>query len=83
MYVRVRESFIAGTNSTVISTHVQADGSKSGCYDLCMNLYITHVMIVGREGGGGGGATQLSMKMIKSFAPANNVLSFSHQGFIG
>ena len=31
-----------------------------------MNLYITHVMIVGRgEGGGGGGTTQLSMKMIK------------------
>ena len=46
-----------------------------------MNLYITHVMIVG--GGGGGAAAQLSMKMIKSFAPANNVLSFSHQGFIG
>ena len=67
-----------------MSTHVQVDRSKSGCYDVCMNLYITHVMIVGRrEGGGGGGATQLSMKMIKSFAPANNVLSFSHQSFIG
>ena len=37
----------------------------------------------GGGGGGGGGATQISMKMIKSFAPANNVLSFSHQGFIG
>ena len=65
-----------------MSIHVQADRSKSGCHDVCMNLYITHVMIVGR-GGGGGGATQLSIKMIKSFAPANNVLSFSHQGFIG
>ena len=48
-----------------------------------MNLYISRVMIVGKGGGGGGGATQLNMKMIKSFAPANNVLSFSHQGFIG
>ena len=48
---------------------------------VCMTLYITHVMIVGK--GGGGGATQLSMKMIKRFAPANNVLSFSYQGFIG
>ena len=37
----------------------------------------------GGGGGGGGGAAKLSMKMTKSFAPANNVLSFSHQGFIG
>ena len=39
-----------------------------------MNLYITHVTIVGR-GGGGGGGTQLSMKMIKSFAPATATFS--------
>ena len=69
----------------MISTHVQADPSihpsKSGCHDVCMNLYITQVVIFGM--GGGEGATQLSMKMIKRFAPANNVLSFSHQGFIG
>ena len=74
----------------MISTHVQADPSihpsKSGCHDVCMNLYITQVVIFGMGGGGRGGgegATQLSMKMIKRFAPANNVLSFSHQGFIG
>ena len=30
---------------------------------------------------GGGGGEQPSMQMIKNFTPANNVLSFCHQGF--
>ena len=29
-----------------VSNHVQVDQSKSGCNDVCINLYITHVMIV-------------------------------------
>ena len=44
------ESFAAWSNSTAISfqvsNHVQVDWSKSGCNDVCINLYITHVMIV-------------------------------------
>ena len=34
-------------------------------------------------GGGGGEGEQLSMQMIKDFTPANNILSFCHQGFAG
>ena len=38
----------------------------------------------GGEGGGGeGGGERLSMQMIKSFTPANNILSFCRQGFAG
>ena len=34
-------------------------------------------------GGGGGGGGRLSMQVIKSFTPANNILSFGRQGFAG
>ena len=37
----------------------------------------------GGGGGGEGGGEQLSMQMIKDFTPANNILSFCHQGFAG
>ena len=29
-----------------VSTHVQVDQSESECHDVCISLYITHVMIV-------------------------------------
>ena len=29
-----------------VSNHVQVGRSKSGCNDVCINFYITHVMIV-------------------------------------
>ena len=35
------------------------------------------------DSGGGGGGERLSMQMIKNFTPANNILSFCHQGFAG
>ena len=37
----------------------------------------------GVRGGGGGGGERFSMQMIKNFTPANNILSFFHQGFAG
>ena len=38
---------------------------------------------MGEGGGGEGGGERLSMQMIKNFTPANNILSFCHQGFAG
>ena len=35
------------------------------------------------RGGGGEGGERRSMQMIKNFTPANNILSFCHQGFPG
>ena len=50
MCVRDFESFIVLSNSTAIiiqvPNYVQVDRSKSGCNDVGINLYITHVMIV-------------------------------------
>ena len=37
---------------------------------------------MGEGGGGGGGEERLSMHK-KNFTPANNILSFCHQGFAG
>ena len=50
-----------------VSNHVQVDRSKSGCNDVRINLYITHVMTVSNPGNGNKTLEQNDSCIVMSF----------------